>query len=552
MISILHLAYLLQKGTFNEKGHYALVLAPTKPLVHQHFTSFQTFLKLPKGAIIELSGAVTPDTREELEKEAKVIIATPQTIKNDIVQGRLDLTKCQLVYFDEAHRATGDYDYVPIADILHQYNTDIRIVALTASPGTKKEEIVEICRNLFIEAVESRTKDDPEIQRYVQETIIERMEVPLPFEFEEILEIIRHLGERELKILRKHQLTSKPFHFLYKGELLRIKKQLSKNFRANFFAIMACNRLLYIIILREALESQGVPSAYTLITNWQKKNSKSIKGLLNLEEFNLMIKKIEVLKKKGVIHPKLLFLYDILDKVDLINSRVLVFCNLRATCYAISNALVERGINAKPFVGQGSGSKKGLTQKKQLELLKAFREDQFPVLVSTSVLEEGLDVEECNLVVFYDGTASAIRKIQRVGRTGRKKKGKVIVLTTHHTIDTTAHFVSSAKERQMNKLLQDINWLEEELEKEPERETRAFAPESAKEPMVKEKEPVEKKQDQQNQAVITEKKEKKKKQETMIEIIVDSREKNSKILFYLKKEGIDLEFKQVVQITAHR
>jgi Fanconi anemia group M protein len=188
--------------------------------------------------------------------------------------------------------------------------------------------------------------------------------------------------------------------------------------------------------------------------------------------------------------------------------------------------------------------------------------------VSTSVLEEGLDVDECNLVIFYESTPSAIRKIQRSGRTGRKKKGRVIILTTHHSGDTAAHFVSNARERKMNRLLEDMKWLNKEI-KQPKVDNRAYAPkvEAQNDHTTNEEEEI--KVDNQDQEVYDlgdklnsfrlasedmkkwEKEEnkketsKKKEADLPIKIIVDSREKNSKILFFLKKEGIDLEFKQL-------
>ncbi|NHJ47152.1 MAG: DEAD/DEAH box helicase [Asgard group archaeon] len=566
IISILHIAYLLQKGILKDDGNYILVLAPTKPLVNQHLKSFRSFLELPSSKIIELSGAVAPAKRKGLIDKAMVIIATPQTIRNDLIQDHIDPKKCLLVYFDEAHRARGDYDYVHIADIIHKFNPSSRFVALTASPGTNREDILEICQNLFVETIENRPRSDPEISKYIQEVDIERLEIPLPAEFIEILKTIVDLGEKEVSFLRTRDLTQKNFISFYKGELLKIKKELSRNFRANYLEIMSCNRLMYIQILKEALESQGIPSAHTLIGNWREKNSKSIKGLFNVKEFQDMVNRIEELNNKGIIHPKLLYLLDILDKVDLVNSRVLIFCNLRATCYAISKALKRRGIGALPFVGQGRGKKEGLTQKRQIAILESFRRDEFPVLVSTSVLEEGLDVDECNLVIFYESTPSAIRKIQRSGRTGRKKKGRVIILTTHHSGDTAAHFVSNARERKMNRLLEDMRWLNKEIKK-PQIDKRAFAPKTENQATSDKTELVNENPEKQEDVDLGdklnsfrmasddmkkwEKDEKDKKKSTKkeadspVKIIVDSREKNSKILFYLKKEGIDLEFKQL-------
>ena len=73
---------------------------------------------------------------------------------------------------------------------------------------------------------------------------------------------------------------------------------------------------------------------------------------------------------------------------------------------------------------------KGLNQKEQLRKLKQFREGEFNVLVSTSVGEEGLDIGDVDLIVCFDTQSSPIRLIQRMGRTGRKRNGKIVVLLT--------------------------------------------------------------------------------------------------------------------------
>ena len=58
-------------------------------------------------------------------------------------------------------------------------------------------------------------------------------------------------------------------------------------------------------------------------------------------------------------------------------------------------------IRAHKFVGQAHrGSAKGLTQKTQIRLIKEFKEGVYNVLVGTSVAEEGLDIAECDLVIF--------------------------------------------------------------------------------------------------------------------------------------------------------
>jgi Fanconi anemia group M protein len=127
----------------------------------------------------------------------------------------------------------------------------------------------------------------------------------------------------------------------------------------------------------------------------------------------------------------------------------------------------------------------------------------------------------------------------------------------------------------MNKLLANIDWLNRELAKEKPKDTRAFAPNPEEvidtvEPLeVGEKEdeeiPIDLEENEKLSSFkiaikdvekwtddkpaelkeIETRKEKIKDDKGTVKIIVDSREKNSKILFYLKKQGIDLEFKQL-------
>lgn len=48
--------------------------------------------------------------------------------------------------------------------------------------------------------------------------------------------------------------------------------------------------------------------------------------------------------------------------------------------------------------------------------------------MATSIGEEGLDIGDVDLIISYDCLASPVRMVQRLGRTGRASKGKVIIL----------------------------------------------------------------------------------------------------------------------------
>lgn len=71
---------------------------------------------------------------------------------------------------------------------------------------------------------------------------------------------------------------------------------------------------------------------------------------------------------------------------------------------------------------------KGMNQKSQKELIDNFKSGHYNVLVATSIGEEGLDIGEVDLIVCFDSTQSPIKNIQRMGRTGRKRDGRVLLL----------------------------------------------------------------------------------------------------------------------------
>lgn len=105
--------------------------------------------------------------------------------------------------------------------------------------------------------------------------------------------------------------------------------------------------------------------------------------------------------------------------------------------------MCKKGIKAHEFVGQGTAkststyndtdpeySNKGLTQADQARILRAFNDGEYNVLVATSIAEEGLDIAEVDLIVLFEAVSSPIRLVQRCGRTGRKRSGKVVMLVS--------------------------------------------------------------------------------------------------------------------------
>jgi Fanconi anemia group M protein len=137
----------------------------------------------------------------------------------------------------------------------------------------------------------------------------------------------------------------------------------------------------------------------------------------------------------------------------------MVFTNYRDTASSLLKFLKnEPAIKAVRFVGQSSrADDEGLSQKKQAEILQKFRAGEFNVLIATSVGEEGIDIPATDMVLFYEPVPSEIRSIQRKGRTGRARAGRVVVLMAKGTRDEAYYWISDRKEKTMNKQMQSLS-----------------------------------------------------------------------------------------------
>ena len=71
------------------------------------------------------------------------------------------------------------------------------------------------------------------------------------------------------------------------------------------------------------------------------------------------------------------------------------------------------------------------------------------MLVATSIGEEGLDIPSVDAVVFYEPIPNEIRNIQRKGRAGRIKFGRIVILVANRTKDETYLFISRLREKRM-------------------------------------------------------------------------------------------------------
>ncbi len=547
-----------------------IICAPTKPLLDQHEITIKEIMNIKEDLIIQLSGQINPTQRKQLWDKAKIIICTPQTLQNDIIQNRVNLDSISLLCLDEAHKAVGDHSYVFIAD---RYNTIAHnplILAITASPGSEIEKINEIKKNLNIDNIEMRDETSPDVIPYVHNIKEEWIKIKLPEEFKVIIDILNNLFKEILKGLKELQIiNSADPRNISRKDLLNLHTKVNQKYSAEinsdtknefFTAMSLVGNSIRISHAIELIETQGVPSLLRYLQGQindlkMGKGSQALKKLLLTEEMQTVLNMLKKLEEKKIIHPKINALKDII-KQEIKNNpsnRILVFAHYRITSKIITEQLNQlKEIKAHWFVGQASSARdKGLSQKEQIEIIRAFRDGKYNVLVSTSVAEEGLDIGECDLVIFYDAVPSAIRLIQRKGRTGRRREGRVILLIAEGTRDEGYVWASKRKTQKMKKIIETmqsdkkyspqqgiINFLENkkitknsrEINKTDENNNETKTP-SSKQDIIKVKE------EHRSSALKTNNKK--------LTIIVDSRERNSTIVKELVKRDVHIIFEKL-------
>lgn len=463
---------------FNYKQNKILIMAPTRPLVLQHLLSFSSFLKVLDDQKILVTGKISPSTRKMVwdNKTIKLIFATPEVIRNDLNESRLNLKDFGLIVFDEAHRAIKDYAYTLISKKYMEQSPNPLIVAMTASPGSEKNRIEQLCRNLYIEHIEYRNEEDVDVKPYVNPIELKWEFTELSEEYRQIIVLFKSMLQEKLRWLIFRGLIKKNnIDYVFKRDLLELGEILQRNLKFTlneekgplYLALLNQSAALSLMYCIELIESQGPFSLKTFIKRMESSEGKAHSLILKDPRMKDIFKLLENVTE----HPKLIYILDLCkkEKLDtyanknsnvLLNDKspqILIFSHYRDTATHIVDELNKTGIKSFRFVGQSTRNNDiGMNQTEQSAILDSFRKKEFNVLVATSIAEEGLDIPEVKLVIFYEPVASEIRHIQRKGRTGRKSSGNVIILAAKDTVDMRILFANKRRIEKMKTIFTSI------------------------------------------------------------------------------------------------
>eukprot|EP01133_Synstelium_polycarpum_P003588 gene3588-4108_t len=405
-------------------GCKIVFLVHSRPLVAQQIEAFHQITGIPQHESILLTGTVKANDRESKWRERRIFFCTPQVFVNDIEKNRLDPSQIRLIVLDEAHKAHGNFDYCVGVRLVANRTRHFRVLALTASPGTKKDSVQEVIDNLLISQMEVRSERSLDIIPYIHQKKIEVVVVDLPNSIQGLFDILRRIQS-----IPYNKLVSggaiPPAQTLEKlsiGYLRVLQDNYTRSPRHNYGVSASFYALQSLLAAANALTGQGMEAFNEKLKSIQKpkRMTAPFKELHGSPAWAELLAMTNEAMSSKVVHEKLVKLSEIViahfnnskDK----STRVMVFVELRDTVAEIVDYLGKKSslIKVMPFYGQSDGKRtKGLNQGEQASILTRFRDGGYNTLISTSIGEEGLDFGEVDLIVCFDTPQSAVRNIQQ-------------------------------------------------------------------------------------------------------------------------------------------
>ncbi|KAK9095964.1 hypothetical protein Sjap_021461 [Stephania japonica] len=396
--------------------------APSRPLVMQQIEACHNIVGIPQDWTIDMTGQINPSNRARFWETKRVFFVTPQVLEKDIQSGTCIVKQLVCLVIDEAHRALGNYSYCVAVRELLAVPVQLRILALTATPGSKQQTIQTIINNLCISKLEYRNESDHDVSRYVHDRKLELIQVPMGKDAVEInnllLQVIKPFVSRLCAFGLLH---NRDFQTLSPCDLLNSRDKFRQvpplelpHIRygeiEGYFGV-----LITLYHIRKLLSSHGIRPAYEML---EEKLQQGESSFYDFENY----------KRMGFSR-YLRFLFTQIPFPETNNPKSSRVHLSKSRDIMDSLANIEDSVKATEFIGQSSGKAlKGQTQKVQQAVLQKFRAGGYNVIVATSIGEEGLDIMEVDLVICFDANVSPLRMIQRMGRTGRKHDGRVDIL----------------------------------------------------------------------------------------------------------------------------
>jgi Fanconi anemia group M protein len=456
-------AWMVMAEMLRRTDGWALMIAPTVALVKQHHDGLVEAFSGQGIEAVAMSGAIPAAKRQSMWGRSRLVVSTPQVVRNDVIRGVLDLADCCVLVVDEAHHTTGERGEAQVADLYLASADEPLILGMTASPGSYVDRVEDVCRRLDVDRIHIRSGNEPMLAGHLANLAIEELRVAVPVEIRELAEpFVRWqegIVDRERR-LGRYVMSGPITHAGLANAMERANSAVRRGESDAYRSMTQIALAMTLHHLINHLLCQGTAAARQFLdrkAGSEDVEKKSTKNLLRDARIRSLRKSLAEI---GEIHSKVgavrRLVRDRLRRDE--EARIIIFATFRDSVGALEKALTGlQDCRPIQFIGQSrKSSAGGLTPKQQVARIEAFRSGSANVLIATSVGEEGLDIPTADLVIFYEPVPSEIRTIQRRGRTGRHRDGDVVVLIAEDTRDEGARAAALRKEENMHRAVQRV------------------------------------------------------------------------------------------------
>ncbi|KAJ3208221.1 Protein rrf1, partial [Dinochytrium kinnereticum] len=447
------------------------------PLVYQQAQQLRDYTAPVGLTVYELCGdnieerfityAFPPDG--PTHDESHIVVITAGCYRNLLSRNLTRVNEACAIVFDEVHHTAGNHTYKEILSryVSLEYSRPA-LLGLTASPGNGKSIestttiLNELSSNLLgaeiIMPSETINQNNSMVDHTVDNvrfditTIEKRFESLLSIHFYDVEDYLSSLLPQSPLLTKVTPLSKSVGKLPNIGQLSSIKAIRDQFICVdadntsdiqNFEKITAISHHLthlseYVKHLQIVGAASSVKPLLTYLANQRRLGclkddtiwlSKLEKAERLFSNFNLDCER----ELSGKTSRLISYLTESIDFSSSIDSvRGLVFVAERKTAFLLADILNshEKIKALRPLAIVGQGGFEGMSwADSQKPIIQNFRSGVSKLLIATNVLEEGIDVPACNLVVHYDPPATATSYLQSRGRI-RSTSGKFAIIGT--------------------------------------------------------------------------------------------------------------------------
>ena len=456
------------------------------PLAYQQSAYLQS--QLPHLRVKTLTGEMVPVQKTEVrqriaDRTLDILVLTHQIFLDSLAAetSSVRLSDISVIIFDEAHHCSGGHPYYKIMkdfyDKVSPESFKPLVLGLTASPAgevsieSTVEKLKKLLKSLHCKISTPVKSDDLVANVHAPDTfydevkVMDTRQVLLERFIEDHIQDVQNLHIASQSGYEQVLAGLPVFSSHFRGALRNLMERLCGD-HENVKALIICEHILRLlsvietsrvvcykdalVYLNDCLNRIMMPASPNesvlnkLIGRNQSLNQLREFAARNVKENYPMSDRYNCLDKR--IHQ---FLAQV-EKDP--SSRAIIFVCMRKTAYKLCEKLrlndnLSKLLNPAAFVGHGNGSYDGMSWKDdQAILLRDFKSGSIKLLISTSVLEEGLDVPVCNLVIRFEGSANLRAFVQSRGRASRRAGSEFVLICS----EKEKHAFEELREKEIN------------------------------------------------------------------------------------------------------